>query len=98
MAQPRQPIGSQGLTAAQLTKEPQRDELSVQCEGVSKKYSHFTLENINLELPTGSVMSFIGTNGRRQVHNWFIEHQQAGSQAPALAATLLSRADCEIDL
>ncbi len=39
------------------------NELSVQFEGVSKKYTHFTLDNINLELPTGSVMGFIGPNG-----------------------------------
>ncbi|HZI58821.1 MAG TPA: ABC transporter ATP-binding protein, partial [Verrucomicrobiae bacterium] len=32
-------------------------------EGVSKKYPHFTLENIGLELPTGSIMGFIGANG-----------------------------------
>jgi len=39
------------------------NDLSVQFEGVSKKYAHFTLENINLELPTGSIMGFIGANG-----------------------------------
>jgi ABC-2 type transport system ATP-binding protein len=39
------------------------NELSVQFEGVSKKYPHFTLENINLELVTGSIMGFIGANG-----------------------------------
>ena len=38
-------------------------ELSVRFEGVSKKYAHFSLDNINLELPTGSVMGFIGANG-----------------------------------
>ena len=37
--------------------------LSVQFKGVSKKYLHFSLENINLELPTGSIMGFIGANG-----------------------------------
>src|SRR5580692_7314978 len=36
---------------------------SAQFEGVSKKYLHFSLENINLELPTGSIMGFIGANG-----------------------------------
>jgi ABC-2 type transport system ATP-binding protein len=30
---------------------------------VSKKYTHFALENIDLELPTGSIMGFIGANG-----------------------------------
>ena len=37
--------------------------LSVQFKGVSKKYPHFALENIDLELPTGSIMGFIGANG-----------------------------------
>ena len=39
------------------------NELCVQFEGVSKKYPHFSLENIDLELPTGSIMGFIGANG-----------------------------------
>ena len=39
------------------------NDLSVQFEGVSKKYAHFSLENIHLELPTGSIMGFIGANG-----------------------------------
>jgi ABC-2 type transport system ATP-binding protein len=30
---------------------------------VNKKYPHFALENIDLELPTGSIMGFIGANG-----------------------------------
>ena len=38
-------------------------ELSVEFEGVSKTYPHFTLDGIDLELPTGSVMGFIGANG-----------------------------------
>src|SRR5580658_2157566 len=38
-------------------------DLSVQFEGVSKRYTHFSLENVNLELPTGSIMGFIGANG-----------------------------------
>jgi ABC-2 type transport system ATP-binding protein len=38
-------------------------DLSVQFEGVSKRYTHFSLENIHLELPTGSIMGFIGANG-----------------------------------
>jgi ABC-2 type transport system ATP-binding protein len=37
--------------------------LSVQFKKVSKKYTHFALENIDLELPTGSIMGFIGANG-----------------------------------
>jgi ABC-2 type transport system ATP-binding protein len=39
------------------------NDLAVQFQGVSKKYTHFSLESINLELPTGSVMGFIGANG-----------------------------------
>jgi len=38
-------------------------DFSVQFEGVSKRYTHFSLENIHLELPTGSIMGFIGANG-----------------------------------
>jgi ABC-2 type transport system ATP-binding protein len=38
-------------------------ELAVQFEGVSKKYKHFSLNNIDLQLPTGSIMGFIGANG-----------------------------------
>jgi len=39
------------------------NHLSVQFKGVNKKYPHFALENIDLELPTGSIMGFIGANG-----------------------------------
>jgi ABC-2 type transport system ATP-binding protein len=39
------------------------NDLSVQFDGVSKRYTHFSLENIHLELPTGSIMGFIGANG-----------------------------------
>jgi len=39
------------------------NDLSVLFEGVSKKYPHFSLEDIHLELPTGSIMGFIGANG-----------------------------------
>lgn len=39
------------------------NDLTVQFEAVSKKYPHFTLDNIDLELPTGSIMGFIGANG-----------------------------------
>jgi ABC-2 type transport system ATP-binding protein len=38
-------------------------ELAVHFEGVGKRYRHFTLENINLDLPRGSIMGFIGPNG-----------------------------------
>jgi ABC-2 type transport system ATP-binding protein len=39
------------------------NDLTVQFEGVSRKYPHFVLDNIDLELPTGSIMGFIGANG-----------------------------------
>jgi ABC-2 type transport system ATP-binding protein len=38
-------------------------DLAVHFEGVSKKYPHFTLEDINLELEQGSIMGIIGANG-----------------------------------
>lgn len=37
--------------------------LAVQFHAVSKRYQHFQLQNIHLELPTGSIMGFIGANG-----------------------------------
>ena len=37
--------------------------LAVHFEGVGKKYTHFALENIHLELEQGSIMGFIGANG-----------------------------------
>ncbi len=39
------------------------NDLAVQFDGVSKRYAHFSLESIHLELPTGSIMGFIGANG-----------------------------------
>jgi ABC-2 type transport system ATP-binding protein len=39
------------------------NDIAVQFEGVSKKYAHFALDNIDLELPAGSIMGFIGANG-----------------------------------
>jgi ABC-2 type transport system ATP-binding protein len=38
-------------------------EACVRLEGVGKKYPHFLLDNISLELPTGSILGFIGANG-----------------------------------
>jgi ABC-2 type transport system ATP-binding protein len=37
--------------------------LCVHFEGVSKIYPHFTLDNLSLELPTGTIMGLIGANG-----------------------------------
>ena len=39
------------------------DDLAVRFKGVGKDYRHFTLDDIDLELPTGSIMGFIGANG-----------------------------------
>ncbi len=39
------------------------NDLSVRLEGVSKRYPHFLLDNISLELPEGSILGFIGANG-----------------------------------
>ncbi len=39
------------------------NNLSVRMEGVSKRYAHFLLDNISLELPEGSILGFIGANG-----------------------------------
>jgi ABC-2 type transport system ATP-binding protein len=39
------------------------ETFAFQFEGVSKKYPHFSLQNISLNLPTGGIMGFIGANG-----------------------------------
>ena len=39
------------------------NDLSVHFEAVSKVYPHFTLNDISLELPTGTIMGLIGANG-----------------------------------
>ena len=36
---------------------------AIECQGVRKTYPHFCLEDLNLEVPTGSVMGFVGPNG-----------------------------------
>jgi len=38
-------------------------DLTVEFKGVGKHYPHFNLDNIDLVLPTGSIMGFIGANG-----------------------------------
>ena len=38
-------------------------DLSIHMEGVSKRYPHFFLDNMSLELSEGSVLGFIGANG-----------------------------------
>lgn len=39
------------------------DELAVRFKGVEKRYPHFALDEIDLELPVGHIMGFIGPNG-----------------------------------
>jgi ABC-2 type transport system ATP-binding protein len=39
------------------------NELAVHFEGVNKRYSHFTLNDVSFDLPAGSIMGFIGANG-----------------------------------
>lgn len=39
------------------------DELAVCLHGVGKTYRHFALDSIDLELPVGHIMGFIGANG-----------------------------------
>ena len=36
------------------------NDLCIHMEGVNKRYPHFVLDNINLELPHGSVLGFSG--------------------------------------
>ncbi len=39
------------------------NNLSIRMEGVSKRYPHFLLDSICLDLPEGSILGFIGANG-----------------------------------
>jgi ABC-2 type transport system ATP-binding protein len=39
------------------------NDLAVRLAGVTKRYRHFTLDGIDLELPTGAILGFIGANG-----------------------------------
>jgi ABC-2 type transport system ATP-binding protein len=38
-------------------------DYAVEFRGVSKRYKHFALDNVDLELEPGSIMGFIGANG-----------------------------------
>jgi ABC-2 type transport system ATP-binding protein len=59
------------------------NDLSIQMEGVSKRYPHFFLDGISLELREGSVLGFIGANGAGKSTTIRIlmglVHQDAGS-------------------
>lgn len=37
-------------------------DLAVQLQGVHKRYPHFALEDVSLEVPTGTIVGFIGAN------------------------------------
>jgi ABC-2 type transport system ATP-binding protein len=39
------------------------NDVSIRMKGVSKRYAHFLLDHISLELPEGSILGFIGANG-----------------------------------
>lgn len=36
---------------------------SISVKNLTKKYSHFTLDNLSLEVPSGSVIGLVGANG-----------------------------------
>jgi ABC-2 type transport system ATP-binding protein len=38
-------------------------DFAVEISGVTKRYQHFTLDHIDLKLPTGCIMGFVGANG-----------------------------------
>jgi len=37
--------------------------LAIRCKNVTKQYEHFTLDHLNLEIPNGSIVGFVGENG-----------------------------------
>ena len=36
---------------------------AIECRSVRKQYPHFRLDEIDLAVPTGSIMGFVGPNG-----------------------------------
>jgi ABC-2 type transport system ATP-binding protein len=39
------------------------NDLAIQLSGVGKQYPHFALEDVSFDVPTGTIMGFIGANG-----------------------------------
>lgn len=58
-------------------------DLAVAISGVTKRYKHFTLDQIDVKLPTGCIMGFVGANGAGKSTTLRIlmglVHQDAGS-------------------
>ena len=58
-------------------------DAAVEFSGVTKRYKHFTLDRIDLKLPTGCIMGFVGANGAGKSTTLRIlmglVHQDAGS-------------------
>lgn len=58
-------------------------DLAVDFSAVTKRYKHFTLDQIDLKLPTGCLMGFVGANGAGKSTTMRIlmglVHQDAGS-------------------
>jgi ABC-2 type transport system ATP-binding protein len=56
---------------------------AVEFSGVTKRYKHFTLDQIDLKLPTGCIMGFVGANGAGKSTTLRIlmglVHQEAGT-------------------
>ena len=40
------------------------DNCALKLSGVTKRYKNFTLDHVNLTLPKGCIMGFIGETGR----------------------------------
>ena len=38
-------------------------EYAIRVKGLTKHYKDFTLDNVSFEVPTGSIVGFIGENG-----------------------------------
>jgi ABC-2 type transport system ATP-binding protein len=58
-------------------------DTAVEFSGVTKRYKHFTLDQVDLKLPTGYIMGFVGANGAGKSTTLRIlmglVHQDAGS-------------------